>query len=1463
MLAILSAVVVLLVGGRNLSLFAQSANPIQIENQNPGTTAWLLTNVANNNEIEGYASQTSVNAGDQIDFFVNTIDPNYTLTIYRLGYYNGTGGRQMTQPVTLGGIAQPIPTPDPTFGMAECQWASPYVFTVPSNWISGVYVVKLAGSQSHKQRYIMFVVRNDGRSSDLMFQASVSTYQAYNAWGGKSLYTYNSTDGVAAVKVSYNRPYDDSEGAGELLSWELDMLDFLEQQGYDVSYSTNVDTHESPAQLLLHKGFLSVGHDEYWSYEMRQNVTAARDQGVSLGFFSADTANWQIRFETSPITGATDRTQVGYKEDWQDDPDFSDPATYYLVTGNFSQARNTYPAHPEDALIGAMYNGFEPMNADIVITNPSSWVFANTGLKAGDTLKELLGYEASAEAGNQPANTILLAHSPYIFSDGSTQFGDMTLYQAASGAQVFSVGSIQWPYGLSNLSPWGPDDGADLVNPQAQQITNNVLARFINPSATPTATATSSKTATPTATSARTATATTTPTRTATATTTPTATVTRTATATATTTPTATATPSSGITFVAGSALTDSATALTNVVVAVPAGVAVGDTLLTQIVVFDGTGSNVPTIPNGWTGIRHDSVNAANKATSWLYFKVAGASEPVSYTWTISSNFAAGAMGAWRGGSITPIENSSGATASGASPISGSAPSLTPTNSNDLQVYFYSGQSTIAPTLTPSTSLATRLDLGSSKEGFTLAFADLAAPFAGVTSATYPASGSTSGNLALTAQAILLTNLQSATPTATSTPTITPTATATATNTLTPTVTVTATGTVTATSTPTTTPTATVTQTATPTTTATSTPTATVTSTATLTPTSTATATVTRTATPTATTTQTDTPTPTASATTTATDTPTVTPTATLTQTATTTATPTATTTQTDTPTPTASATTTATDTPTVTPTATLTQTATTTATPTATTSQTDTPTPTASATTTATDTPTPTATLTATDTPTATATATTAATPSATTSQTDTPTPTVTPTATLTQTATATATPTATTTQTDTPTPTASATTIATDTPTVTPTATATLTATQTPTTTATTTTTATPTATTTQTETATPTATTTATQTTTSTPTATLTQTATLTATPTTTQTTTATSTPTATLTQTATATPTSTATATSTPTATLTQTSTSTPTITATPTTTRTVTPTSTPTATLTQTPTITATATATQNPSSTSTPTPTKTATATITATPTATPTSGAVSITAPLNNATVSGTAVSITVTKSANVSWINVYVDGIYFASTPPSTFSWSSKTVSNGAHQISANAYSSGSALLGTASITVTVNNGGATPTATRTATATITPTRTATPTPTVAATVTPTVVQSPTTTPAPTGTATRTATPTPTAVVTVTPTVVRTPTATPTPGAVQITAPANGATVSGTAVAITVTKGTGVSWINVYVDGQYFASTPPSTFSWNSKSVSNGAHSISANAYSSGGTLLGTASISVTVAN
>jgi hypothetical protein len=190
-------------------------NPIQLENENQGSVEWIPTISDSTHALEGYASLASVNAGQSISFFIDSKDPQFLLAIYRLGYYQGRGGRLMTSPVTLDGRRQPVPGTDPIAGLVECRWTSPYVLNVPSNWTSGLYVAKLTATSSGVQRLIPFVVRNDDRFSDLIFQSSVATAEAYNSWGGKSLYGFNSTDGVAATRVSFNRPFDDSDGAGK------------------------------------------------------------------------------------------------------------------------------------------------------------------------------------------------------------------------------------------------------------------------------------------------------------------------------------------------------------------------------------------------------------------------------------------------------------------------------------------------------------------------------------------------------------------------------------------------------------------------------------------------------------------------------------------------------------------------------------------------------------------------------------------------------------------------------------------------------------------------------------------------------------------------------------------------------------------------------------------------------------------------------------------------------------------------------------------------------------------------------------------------------------------------------------------------------------------------------------------------------------------------------------------------
>jgi hypothetical protein len=460
-----------------------AANPTQAENARTGSADWELVNPALQREIEGYASRTSVNRGEPIQLFVNTADPTYSIDIFRMGWYGGLGGRRVLPTITRAGTSQVIPQPDPTTGRVECHWVDPYVLSTgnPSDstdWPSGVYLARLTAGSSRKQSYIVFVVRDDARPSDFLFQCAVNTYQAYNNWGGKSIYIFNST-GDPATKISFNRPYAANpygtrlDGASDFLRrWEYNMVRFLEREGYDVTYTTDVDTHQNPRILLPHRGILIVGHNEYWSWEMRQNIVAARDAGVSLGFFGGNVCYWQMRYEPSPLTGDANQTLVCYKDAGTDPYALdNDPSNDHLVTVRWRED----PVNlPEDAFIGVQFVWENDGTDNIVIQNAGSWVCRDTGLKNGDPLVGLLGYEVDREFGDQPPGTEVVAHSPL---PGTTEASDMTAYTAGSGATVFAAGSIGWAWGLDDYN--APALHPNLVSPAAQQMTRNVLARML------------------------------------------------------------------------------------------------------------------------------------------------------------------------------------------------------------------------------------------------------------------------------------------------------------------------------------------------------------------------------------------------------------------------------------------------------------------------------------------------------------------------------------------------------------------------------------------------------------------------------------------------------------------------------------------------------------------------------------------------------------------------------------------------------------------------------------------------------------------------------------------------------------------------------------------------------------------------------------------------------------------------
>ncbi len=257
------------------------------------------------------------------------------------------------------------------------------------------------------------------------------------------------------------------------------MVRWLEREGYDVTYSTNIDTHAKADLLFHHRGWLSVGHDEYWSWEMRDHVEHARDRHINLAFFSANVCFWQIRFEPSHITGDPYRTIISYKEDPDDDLHEDpyvldhDPSNDHLVTSRWRRA----PVNrPEELLLGVMYDA-DPVDSDVVLADAQFWVTSGTGLQPSDRLPGLLGYEVDRVFGIGPKPTTVIAHSPYTIGD-QLHYADMAFYEWPTGAIVFATGSMQWSWGLDDYN--APVLRTARLNPDAQQITRNVLARRVD-----------------------------------------------------------------------------------------------------------------------------------------------------------------------------------------------------------------------------------------------------------------------------------------------------------------------------------------------------------------------------------------------------------------------------------------------------------------------------------------------------------------------------------------------------------------------------------------------------------------------------------------------------------------------------------------------------------------------------------------------------------------------------------------------------------------------------------------------------------------------------------------------------------------------------------------------------------------------------------------------------------------------
>jgi hypothetical protein len=414
--------------------------------------------------MEGYLGVTSAQRGDTVTLYASTTAPSFTFEVYRMGWYQGQGGRLVWTSPTIPGKQQAPATRIAATNTYEARWAPSTTFTVGADWPDGSYLLKLV-SASGIQRWVPLTVRDDASKAALVIVNAVSSWQAYNRWGGCSLYNCPGGQGERSTMVSFDRPYDRvTDGSGDFVGNELPLIMRAEEANFDVSYLTSIDVHQHPELLKNHKAMLSLGHDEYWSKEMYDGAEDARDSGVNLAFFGANAVYRQVRFEPSEL--GADRHMVNYRST-ADPIRHTDPAR---TTVSF---RDSPVNRPEAALIGEQYQ-CNPVRADGIVIQPESWIFAGTGLAQGAHIEILVGseYDQYIHGQGGPDNVEIVAHSP-VTCHGRAGYSDVTYYTGLSGAGVFATGTNYW---VSKLEP--PEFPATAYNPLIVTVTRNVLAAF-------------------------------------------------------------------------------------------------------------------------------------------------------------------------------------------------------------------------------------------------------------------------------------------------------------------------------------------------------------------------------------------------------------------------------------------------------------------------------------------------------------------------------------------------------------------------------------------------------------------------------------------------------------------------------------------------------------------------------------------------------------------------------------------------------------------------------------------------------------------------------------------------------------------------------------------------------------------------------------------------------------------------
>lgn len=445
--------------------------------------------------VEGYTDKLSYVAGETIELHVSTTAGQYALEVARVGSETKVVLSQMSLP----GASYAIPENASSHG---CKWPVSHRITVSDDWKSGYYNARLkvadnGGKYVGRNRRtaevdLFFIVRSSkpGKDTPILLELSTNTYNAYTNWGGSSLYAYHGRAGLQGHRVSFDRPID-----SQFRQWELPFVVWAERNGYQLDYCVNSDLEFHPELLTKYKLVLSVGHDEYWSTPMRDNLEAFIGRGGNVAFLSGNTCCWQVRSEDSG------RALTCWKQSFSSDPVYpkGDHRTLSTLWSHHLVKR------PENTLtgVGFLHGGYHLSHGQFMdskgaytVHRPDHWLFEGTKLDRGADFgakHTVVGYECDGcefelkdglpvptHRDGTPEGFTILATCPTRWhpddalwydrfprdSSGSPTQGVSVLGTYTRGGTVVTAGSTDWAHGLR---------GGDEV---VERITRNVLDRL-------------------------------------------------------------------------------------------------------------------------------------------------------------------------------------------------------------------------------------------------------------------------------------------------------------------------------------------------------------------------------------------------------------------------------------------------------------------------------------------------------------------------------------------------------------------------------------------------------------------------------------------------------------------------------------------------------------------------------------------------------------------------------------------------------------------------------------------------------------------------------------------------------------------------------------------------------------------------------------------------------------------------